>query len=1434
MNRNILAALLWLVVGASGAAAADHLQFESIPGPGGGKHVVLLAGDEEYRSEEGLPMLAKILSKRHGFRCSVLFSVDDDGKINPNKGESLTYPEALDSADVIVMALRFRHYPDAVMQRFDAAVKRGVPIIGLRTSTHAFSGLKGTYASYNSFGENVLGESWVSHWGSHKHEATRGVIEPANKDNPLLRGVADVFANSDVYEAYPPADATILLRGQVLKGMQPGDAPADYRKKRATDKAEQQVNSPMMAVAWSREYRNSAGTINRILCTTMGAATDLQSEGLRRLVVNGVYWGLKLDVPAKADVDYIDAYQPLMYGFNGHRRGIVAADHEPGKVLRAGDQVADAGKKPAKKPDAKDIVAAPKVARPPAAKLPPSKLPLELTGGERIAFVGNSTAERMNLFGNFETRLHLRFPAKELKVRNFARPADEVSIRQRGGDYIKLDDPLAVFNPDTILCFFGFNESFAGPKELEKFKGDYRKFLDEYAKLYARDDAGSSPRFVLVSPIAFEPTGDPYLPEGKAENDNLKLYAEAVRAVAEERGLAYIDLLAPTAQAFALQPGLQNTINGCHVNEVGDKLVGELLDSLLFGEPSTWNYEPAIFEKLRVAVNDKSWVHEQDYRMLNGWYVYGGRRTWDTETFPKEYVKIRNMAAVRDQRVWSIAQGKPVAEIPDDSKTGELFTPQTRFGEPRQKYSESPDGPRILPPDELIKTCSVPPGFEIKLFADEKRFPEVAKPVQLNFDSKGRLWVSTMPSYPLWKPGDPKPSDKLVILEDTDQDGMADKSTVFYDKLHCPVGFEFFNGGVLVVDQPRLIWLKDTDGDDKADVVVHMFDGWATEDTHHSINAWEWSNAGLLHMLEGVAMSTAVETPWGPMRNYGSSGCYVLDPRTWKIRHFNTPGYGNPWCYVFDEWGQGFCGDGTGANQHWDTPLSGQQYQGRKGLNAVFPTEGMRPVVGSEFLVTRQFPDDVQKQFIYACVINMNGLPRWTFADDGGGYKGTRVRHDPADPKTAFDLLKSTEKHFRPVDPQLGPDGALWFGDWANPLIGHMQYSQRDPNRDHVHGRLYRLVYTGKPLLKPVTQEGKSVAELLDQLKDYEWRTRYRARREIHARPMAEVLAAVTTWLGRLDPTSPDFDRLCCEALWVQQSFHAVDMPLLQKVLAAHKPEARAAATRVLADERERIPSAFDLLKVAAVDEHPRVRTEAVRGLSFIPTAEAAAAELAALNKQPSDTYVQYTAEAALGANLNAWRVAYLKGELTKNNPDNKRVLDSVIALDKKGAELLPYLQILLGKDPQTPEQRNKAMQALADMRGGNVENGKTVFRRSCVACHKVYGEGADFGPDMMKVGTRLIRTKIVESIIDPNAEIDQKFLSTQIITSDGRVITGLLVSDDKNAVVIFDGKEKKTIPVADIEERHKLKQSSMPEGLAGTLSPVEFLDVIAFLSSLK
>jgi putative heme-binding domain-containing protein len=1073
---------------------------------------------------------------------------------------------------------------------------------------------------------------------------------------------------------------------------------------------------------------------------------------------------------------------------------------------------------------------APRPKKPP---LPESKLPLEFLEGERIAFVGNTTAERMSLYGHFETMLHLRFKDKKLVVRNFGFPADEVGQRQRSADYTHLDDPLFAFNPDTFLCFFGWNESFKGKDGVAKFQADYEKFLDEYAAKYPRDDDKSPPRFVLVSPIAFENTGDKHLPDGKAENERLALYANAVKAVAAKRKLAFVDVFNPTLHTFDKGSG-KFTVGGFQMNEQGDRLLAAALYVKLFGADPTGTPGTSEFEKVRAAVIDKAWHHSQDYRMVNGWYVYGGRRTYDTETFPREYVKLRQMAAVRDQYIWDIANGKQLPDKPDDSKTGELIVPPTRFGGPDRGYSENPPamGPEIQTPDEFIKTAKTAPSTKLNLFADEKQFPEIAKPVQMNFDKKGRLWVSTMPTYPQWRPGDPKPADKLVILEDTNGDGKADKRTVFYDKLQCPTGFEFFNGGVLVVDQPRLLFLKDTDGDDKADETTYLMDGWATDDTHHTCGAWEWNHAGLLHMLEGIATSTTLETPWGPHRSKGSGGAYVLDPRALKIRQFMLPGMANMWCYVFDEWGQGIVGDGTTANQTWDTPLSGAQFEGRKGLQFILPN-GERPNLGNEWLVSRALPDDLQKQFTYACVINMNGLTRYAMRDDGAGFMGERVK-DKDGPKGWGNLVYTTDKHFRPGDPQIGPDGALYFVDWANPLIGHMQYSQRDPNRDHVKGRVYRMMGTDKKPVKPVTQHGKGVAEICEQFREYEWRTRYRARRELHDRPAAEVLPAVAAWVAKLDPKDPLFDRLRCEALWVQAGHHAVDVKLADDVLNCPTFQARAAVVHLLADEREYLPKGvFERFKVAAADAHPRVRTEAARALSFYPTSDAVAV-LVGMMKKGLDVWERYTVEHALGAHQAVWRPDFLAGKMA-GNPEAAKVMDDLLKSDKQGGLAAPWLKLLLGTEPKSKEEKNRAMQALAELKG-NPTKGRDVFQRVCTSCHKVgNGEGADYGPNLDKVMERSkTKVKLVESMIDPNAEVEDKYKSTKILRLSGATVVGLLVSEDKKNVVIFDGKAKVTIPTDDIDTREVLKQSSMPEGQAGVMAPVEFLDLIEYLATLK
>ncbi len=1065
-------------------------------------------------------------------------------------------------------------------------------------------------------------------------------------------------------------------------------------------------------------------------------------------------------------------------------------------------------------------------ARPPRPELKPATLPLTFFEGERIAMVGNLLATKMNLFGHFETRLHLRFPQKKLVVRNFARPADEVGIRQRPGNYDLLDDPLYHFSPDTVLCFFGYNESYAGPEGVDGFRKGYLQFLSEFADRYRRDDAGSKVRFVLVTPIAFEDTHDPLLPNADAINRNIALYAAAIQEVAKETKCPVIDLFTQSKKEMDAKPGCQFTTAGFQTTLEGDALVGRLLDKGLFGSPSS-EPQKSLFEAVRAAVVDKSWVHQQDYRMLNGWYVYGGRRTFDHETFPREYLKIRKMAALRDGYLWELAAGRKPAPI-DDAATEELLTPPTRFG--LMKYSE-PEVLKYLNPDEFIAATEVPDGLEIQLFADETRFPELAKPVQLNFDSRGRLWVACMPTYPQWRPGDKHPNDRLLILEDTDKDGKADKCTTFYDKLHCPTGFEFFNGGVLVVDQPRMIWLKDTDGDDKADQVVEILDGWGTDDTHHTIGAFEFSHGGLLHMLEGVAMSTTLETPWGPKRWSGAAGSYVLDPKTFEVSRFTTPGYGNPWCMTFDPWGQGIVGDGTNAQQHWATALSGNQIGPRRGLDPIFDNQGMRPALGNEFLFSKHFSDDLQGQFLYACVINMNGMPRFNVRDDGAGFTGERVMHSEGKPN---DLIRSKDKNFRPADPQIGPDGALWFGDWCNALIGHMQYSQRDPNRDHVRGRIYRLVSKDRPLLTPLVQHGKSELELLDQLRAYEPRTRYRVRRELESRPTSAVVKGVKQWTAALSAKEPERERLLTEALWILQTHHVVDRELLNSVLRSPDFRARSAAIHTASDMARWIPDAKEIFAQAAGDEHPRVRAEAARALSYVlePASVDAVLKVA---ESKQDKWLSYIVEHSIAALQNVWEPMYKDGSIAAKHPEGVAAIDRYLASSGPGIAAERHIKLLVQPaEVKMQVARNNAYASLEALRG-KAENGQAVFGRVCANCHKVGEKGYTYGPDLTVVANRINRHDLIESIVEPSAKMDPKFITEIVKTDDDEVLSGFVTkeTEDELTMALPEGKTR-TLPKSEIAERKIAKQSSMPENLGVTIAPTEFLDLIEYLTTLK
>jgi len=328
---------LFVAFVSSAAMAADPwLVIEGGEGPGKGKHVVLVSGDEEYRSEEGLTQLAKILAKHHGFTCTVLYAIDPaTGEIDPMNQKNIPGLEALRKADLMVIATRFRNLPDEQMQEIDAFLKAGKPLIGLRTATHAFSIPKESrFARYSwnnktetfteGFGRQVLGETWISHHGHHGHESTRGLIVPEAKDHPIVRGIkdGDIWGPTDVYGVRLPlpGDSKPLVLGQVLEGMTP-DSPV-------VEGADAKKNEPMMPIAWTKTYAIEGGPTGRVFTTTMGSSTDLASAGLRRLLVNAAYWavGLEDKIPAAANVELVGTYEPTPFKAGGHKKGVKPAD----------------------------------------------------------------------------------------------------------------------------------------------------------------------------------------------------------------------------------------------------------------------------------------------------------------------------------------------------------------------------------------------------------------------------------------------------------------------------------------------------------------------------------------------------------------------------------------------------------------------------------------------------------------------------------------------------------------------------------------------------------------------------------------------------------------------------------------------------------------------------------------------------------------------------------------------------------------------------------------------------------------------------------------------------------------------------------------------------------------------------------------------------
>ncbi|MFV0446651.1 MAG: PVC-type heme-binding CxxCH protein [Planctomycetaceae bacterium] len=861
---------------------------------------------------------------------------------------------------------------------------------------------------------------------------------------------------------------------------------------------------------------------------------------------------------------------------------------------------------------------------------------LKLERGNKIVLIGNTLAERMQYFGNWETTLHGRFPEHNLVVRNLGWSGDTITVRLRSQDFQDHHHTLFDHQPDVILGFFGFNESFAGPQGVEQFKQDLTKFIADVRRLeypsqtimrfteapIEQDGQGAvtkTPQLVLVSPIANEDLADRNIRAGTRNNANIGQYTQAMAEVAKANDVLFVDLFHPTLHASERETPI--TFNGIHLTESGDVFVGDLLNQALFGavtEPDSGDAKEhylagaARMSALGREVDEKNLQHWHDYRAVNGYYIYGDRKKpFGVVNFPAEFEKLRKMVAVRDERVWKVARGEEVPERIDDSGTGDFVTIETNFKNEIQ----------ITTPEESLARLTVPEGFEVNLWASEVQFPNLENPVQFTFDAQGRMWLVTMPTYPMYLPGTPV-NDKVLILSDTDHDGRADTDKIFAEGLHLPTGIELGDGGVYVAQQPNLMFLRDKDGDDRADsreLILHGFD---SADSHHSISAFEWGVDGALYLMEGTFHHTQVETPYG-LQRCANAAVYRYEPRTEHVSVFTSYSYANPWGQCWDRWGQNFIADASGGANYFAAAFSGDVDHPRKHPELKqFLTKQWRPTCGCEIVSSRQFPDEMQGDYLLNNDIGFQGTLQYRMKDEGSGFHA-----DPVEP-----LLRSSDPNFRPVDLQFGPDGALYVLDWFNPLIGHMQHSIRDPNRDKIHGRIWRITYKNKPLLEQPQIAGQPIEKLLDLLKAYEDRTRYWTRRELRNFPAGEVNAAITNWLAGLDANDPEVERQKLEALWVQQSLAAVDPQLLQALLASPEPRVRASAVRVLCYQTDKVDDPLALLQKSISDDNARVRIEAIRALSFFHGEDAAKARDIAYESlaYDQDDYIEYALKETL------------------------------------------------------------------------------------------------------------------------------------------------------------------------------------------------------------
>jgi len=803
-----------------------------------------------------------------------------------------------------------------------------------------------------------------------------------------------------------------------------------------------------------------------------------------------------------------------------------------------------------------------------------------------VLFYGNSLIERLCEDGQMEAWIQLAHPKEKLHFRSLAWTGDEVGHRLRPEgypDYMKA--LLKQWPADLVILGFGMNEAFAGPAGLPEFRTQLDTLLHQLARLHP------GAQLVLLAPTAVEPgaTG----PDAAARNHDIAAYAQSLSDAAQKSGALFVDLFTASQRAYA-QSKTPLTVNGLHLNEAGNHAMAAVIARALLGDAALSAVDTSRVPELAKAVARKSYYVAEVVRPKNADLYYGVRKRSDE--YAAEIPRYHQMIEATEAVIHDLAASptKRFADVP------------LPWLPPMPEGKGHGDGPRtgiIKPPAEQQAEFKVAEGYTLNLFASEAEFPELKNPVQIAFDARGRLWVVTMPSFPHTVPGLP-PQDKILVLEDTDHDGRADKCTTFVEGFDALDGVAFTEWGVLVSEQPKLWLMNDTDGDGRADTKRELFRGIDVTDSHHG-GMIATDPIGHVLFCDGVFHRSQLETPFGVVRGIDAT-TYRLHPRTGRVEtewQSITP---NPWKITYDRTGNFFqmYGDGLVLDAlplTW-TPL------GVYHPFAYAKTVGYGKGSAATSISSPNFPGDYQQGMASAALLGSYVVSLTKYNFENGMVRGSE----------RLDVVSSPNAAFRPADLAFGFDGALYISDFCSSIIGHAQHPMRDPNWDHEHGRIWRAVCNAGPVVKEFPRiEGADVPDLLALLQHPQDIVRHHVRIALR-KSGASMLPALDQWVAALDRTSPHFEQSVLEALFVAEGLGETRPALLGELLKSNSALHRAAGVRLIRFQADRLPNTTALLQQLAADSHPRVQMEVVDAVAHLrprmPAVEQALQSLATTN----------------------------------------------------------------------------------------------------------------------------------------------------------------------------------------------------------------------------